>query len=165
MAVRSQGSIGRKHGRSLSQCVRGSFPVLETVERRCKVVLGCKGVGIDCRGLAVACRRLMEFAPAILPVALADQMLLVLCSGWQADTQSKQQCQNIEIQSFQINFLLIFLSPSSISTTKSSRAIAKKYIYCSSYSSNTMLLNRSSSSLRMSSSMGLRPNSSLPAWT
>ena len=43
--------------------------------------------------------------------------------------------------------------------------MAKKYIYCSSYSSKTMELNSSWSSLLISETIGFRPNSSFPART
>ena len=49
--------------------------------------------------------------------------------------------------------------------TKKSRAIARKYIYNSSYSSKTTELYSSSSILSISSIIGLRPNSLFPART
>ena len=56
---------------------------------------------------------------------------------------------------------LVFLSPMRQATTKKKSARAKKYIYCSSYSSKTTELNFSASIFLMSSIIGFSPNSVL----
>ena len=56
------------------------------------------------------------------------------------------------------------LSPTSISIKWKKRATARKYMYNSSYSSNTIELYSSSSILAISFIIGSSPNSLFPAW-
>ena len=146
----------------LGQRLRRAGEVLLAVQRGSQVVLGLERGGVPDHRLAVVDLRLLELSFLEFPVAGPHVMAVRLGGRGQ---RAGQQQQDGKVSSHSNNLLLGRRSPISISRTKNSSAAAKKYIYCSSYSSKTTELNRSSSSLRISSRMGLSPNSSPPAWT
>ena len=143
------------------QGLAGLIVVLLPVEGGCKVVLTRHRQAVLHHSPAIIYLRILEIPFAELAVALAHLLPVHL----RRQGQCAQHQQYAYKSSHQNILLFQRLLPISISITSSTRATAKKYIYCSSYSSNTTELKVSASRRLRSLMIGFRPNSSLPACT